>query len=1036
MSFVHLHTHSYYSFLDGVDDPQEIASRCASYDMPAVALTDRNTVSGIVRFAKSCREVGVKPILGAEVTLWDDSHLTLLCRNETGYANLCRLLTDAHLSNERGSPRVPHSSVLLYADGLICLTGCRKGAVSRALIRRDFDGAERFLRELVGGCGRENVFVELQRTCYPGDALVTRWLRELAERVGVSVVATNDVRHIRRKDIEIQQVVTCIRTGRRIDEPNPELALNAERYLKSPRAMAALFADCPEAVENTLRVAERVESFPLGGKRFMPKYPFLAEGEEAARVLWRKVFEGARRRYRTLAEPLKRRLEHELYTIIALGFEDYFLILADIVETAANKGIRFTGRGSAADSVVAYCLRLTEVDAFARDHQFARFISIERQNGLPDVDLDFDWRYRDKVVQYVFDTYGEDHAAGLATFQTYHARGAMRDVGKVLGLQEDELRVIGKRLPWFAHAERLEEYLDTTPQARALNIAREKYGRLFHLVRRIAGIPRHVGTHSSGILLTGPPIWGVSPLMPSAKGIHISPFDKVAIEELTLIKIDFLFLRTHGAIQDTVQVLQRQDIQKDDGGSDGEPFSLDGLPLDDKETYLLLNTGETAGIFQYESAAQRALQRRIAAKTFEDLIQATAAVRPGPIKGEVVEPWIKRLLGEEPIEYMLPELEPILKRTYGVMLYQEQVIEVCSVVAGFSPGEADGVRRLMTHRRSYEDFEKIHERFVNGAAGGGYSREIAEKIWSCVQAYGGYGFCEGHAASFARIGYDTAYLLTHHPVEFYCGLLNNQPLGYWPAHVLVTEAKRRGIEVSPLDIRDSREDTLPVDGRIRIGWRSVARLSVATRERFREEQRRADFESVPNFVRRVRPQKDELEPLIIAGAFDGFHPNRRALLWAFHGGGIPMEAGDAPSLDGTERLSLPNIPDFSDGEKCALEWKAMGFSPRWHPMEFRRESLRTQGILTCAEAKAVREGSYVKVAGLAVRPHTPPTKSGRRVLFTTLADETGLLDVTVFPDVYERFGGQLFWTETALVVGIMQDKYGLALIADGIVAVG
>jgi error-prone DNA polymerase len=1028
MSFVHLHAHSYYSFLDGADDPHEYAVRAATYGMLAAALTDHDTVSGLVRFRRSCLDFGVKPILGAELTLWDGSHLTLLCRNEQGYENLCRLLSDAHLTNERGSPRLDRSALVVHTDGLICLTGCRKGAVSRAVVRRNFDEAERLLRELIGLYGREHVFVELQRTRYPGDRIVNEHLRQLAEHVRVPVVATNNVHHVRRKDVVIQQVLSCIRTGQKIDEPNSDLWINAERYFKSARAMAERFRDCPDALENTLRVADMVENFPLGGKRFMPKYPFLAEGEDAARVLREKVYAGARYRYKTHSDALKSRIEHELATIIALGFEDYFLILADIVETAAKKGIRFTGRGSAADSVVAYCLRLTEVDAHRRNHTFERFISRERVNGLPDVDLDFDWRYRDTIVQYVFDTYGDDHVAGLATFQTYHARGAMRDVGKVLGLDEDELHLIGKRLPFFASAGRLTEYLETTPQARALNVAKERYGQLFRLTHRIGGIPRHIGTHSSGILLTGPPIYGVSPLMQSAKGIRISPYDKVAVEELMLIKIDFLCLRTHGAVQDTIRVLERDSLMNGE-----EPFSLDSIPPDDPETYLLLNTGETAGIFQYESAAQRALQRRILAKTFEDLVQATAAIRPGPIKGEVVEPWIQRLLGNEPIDYMLPELEPILKRTYGVMLYQEQVIDVCSVVAGFTPGEADGVRRLMTHRRSYENFEAIHERFLKGAEARGHSREIAEKIWSCVKAYGGYGFCEGHAASFAKIGYDTAWLLTHHPVEFTCGLLNNQPLGYWPSFVLVTEAKRRDIAVLPLDLDHSREDTKPENGAIRIGWKLVQGVSEATRDRFREEYGVGDFADILDFVRRVRPKGNEMEAFVLAGLFDAFHPNRRALLWALARGEIAPDGNPSPALF-TRRLALPEMPDFTEREKCALEWRSLGFSPTRHPMEFRRKGLRRDGVLTCAEAKAAREGSWARVAGIAVRPHTPPTKSGQRVMFVTLADETGLLDVTVFPRTYEGYGEQLFETGTAIVEGRMNDRRGLALIAERIVA--
>ncbi|MBM3215280.1 DNA polymerase III subunit alpha [Candidatus Poribacteria bacterium] len=1024
VSFAHLHVHSPFSFLDGATTIPHLVRRASELGMPALALTDHNMVAGAVRHLKACEQSGIQPILGSEVTLDDGSHLTLLAQNASGYANLCRLLTRSHLDHERGSPSLAWKALDANTQDLICLTGCRRGALSRAVARRDEPGAGNIIGRLLGLFGRERLFVELQRTGLPGDRMVDAALRELARRHCLPVVATNNVHHLAPDDFRTHDILTCIRVGCRIDEPHPDRNINAERYLKPPDEMERAFNDCPEAVRNTLRIASMCETYSLGGRAYMPRYPGLYSGQDAPRVLTMKVYAGARERYGTLSDALRARIEHELQTIIALDFAEYFLIFTDVVDVAKQKGIRFAGRGSAADSVVAYCLYLTNVDAFGRNHRFERFISHERAHSLPDVDLDFDARYRERIADYVLETYGQDHAAAVAAFHCYRARGTVRDVGKVFGFRESELHVLAKRIPMFASADDIEALLDRYPEVRALNIPRKRFELLFDLCGRIAEHPRHILTHASGIIVTGPPIAEIAPLQESAKGCNIIPFDKVDVEDMGLVKFDFLHLRMLGAVEDTMRHMERIAVL-----NDTEPLVFERIPLDDAKTYRLVQTGETAGAFQIESPAQRVLQSRLMASTIEDIVHSVAAIRPGPLKGEMVEPWVRRKLGIQPVDYLLPELRPILERTYGVVLFQEQVIDICVAIAGFTPGEADILRRAMTHKRTREEMENLGKMFVSKTIARGYSQETAETIFEWVSAYGGYGFCEGHAAAFGDTAYRTAYLLTHHPAEFYCGLLNNQPMGCWPPYILVTEAKRRGIDILPLDVNLSRDEFTSSDRWIRTGWRATRKLREETRDRMAEERHRRDFESVVDFAARVRPARDELENLVMAGAFERLHPNRRALLWALAEGRIPV-AGDDPLGLGTPVLSLPHVEPFSDRALCTIEFRSLGFSPNWHPLDFLRESLDAQGVLTCMEAK--RKEGCVRVAGVPVQPHRPPTRSGKVVVFLTLSDETGLLDTTVFDRVYQRSGAVLFTEGIVIIEGRMTRDRGLSLIAERI----
>ncbi|MEW6046158.1 MAG: DNA polymerase III subunit alpha [Bacillota bacterium] len=1046
--FVHLHVHTPFSFLDGASSIEALLDRAGALGMRALAITDHDGLSGAVRFVQQAQARGIKPIVGTELTLEGGYHLTLLVQNRTGYANLCRILTDAHLGSPRRSPRARWESIARFSDGLIALTGCRRGELATRLLKGQEREARRALqryREVF----KDRLFVELQDLRLPKSRHLARRLAELAGAAGVPVAATNDVHHARKADFPVHDVLSCVRTLTRLESVHPERRLNAEQYLKSPKEMAELFADLPEALANTCRIAQVCDEnvLPLGEKLF-PSYP-VPPGETAAGLLRRLTYEGAAKRHGQLTEALRHRLDHELHIIEALGVEDYFLVAHDIVQFARRRGIRTAGRGSAADSAVAYALFLTDVDAAGRGLLFERFLSLERAQK-PDIDIDFDARRRDEVAAYVYERFGADHVASVATYNTFQARSALRDIGKAMGYPEAELHALASRFPHIP-AGAIRHAAARLPELRKSELLRpppghngHRYELLFDLAEAVAGFPRHLGTHLGGLIISDQPIAELVPLQMAAKGVVVAQFDKDDVEAMGFIKLDLLSLRMLGAVDDTVTLIAHG--ERAHGGG----FSYDHIPLDDRDTYRMLNEGDTVGVFQLESPAQRALQSRLGAEHIEDIVASVALIRPGPIKGNMVEPFIARRRGHQAVSYIHPALERILKKTYGVVLFQEQVIEIATAVAGFSPGESDRLRRAMTHFRSEKEMEAIGELFLQRARARGVPPDVARTVFSYIVGYAGYGFCEAHAAAFATTAYKTAYLLRHYPAQFYAALLNNQPMGFYPPHTLVTEARRRGVAVLGPDVNQSGAHyqvvKLPPDGgtAIRTPLKVVRSLGEqGARAILDERAQGGPYRSLFDLCRRVALPRDALEALIMAGALDSLSPNRRSLLW--HLPSVMAQARQARDPggegDATLQANLPlpapvgeavppgfsdaatHLEDFPPFEKLALELYAMGFSPDKHLMAFVRPALKRRGVLTTQEVRRRAKGERVQVAGLVVRPHRPPTRSGRIVVFLTLEDEEGLLDATVFEDVYQRFGHHIF-TRPALVITGQVEKRG------------
>ena len=1007
--FVHLHVHTPFSFLDGVSRISELVSKAAEFDMPALAITDHNNLSGAVRFHKACRQAGMKPVIGVEVTVEEGHHLTVLAKNRAGYANLCQLLTEAHLSNERGKPRVTEQMLQEYAEGIIALSGCWHSEVFSLAYERRYQQTEKAIKKYRGIFGPDNFYIELQETLYPRQHATNKALAEIAANLRVPVVATGNVHYVDESQYKPQDVLTCVRTLTTVDQPHPERKINAEFYFKSTQQMEKLFSWAPESLDNTEQIAEQCQQYELSDDRYLPR--FSTNGYEPVQLLRNLAYKGAQQRYKRLNTKIKGRLEHELDIIGQLGFADYFLVVWDVAQEARRRGIRYAGRGSAADSAVAYCLYITDVDAVARNLSFERFINPERGDNLPDIDIDFDARYRDDIAEYITQKYGEDKVATVCTFQTYHARGAIRDIAKALGFPSEEIDRLAKLMPHIG-AENIDEAFGKFPELRDSQLPLYKYQQLFELCSQTAGLPRHIGTHLGGVVISSESLNTLSPIQQAAKGCRIIQFDKVDVEDLRLLKLDLLCLRMLSAVQDTVTSTPKQ-------------LDFASIPLDDQPTYKLLNSGETAGAFQLESPAQRNLQSRLQADNIEDVVVSVALIRPGPIKGNMVQPFLARRHGQEPVTYVDPRLEDILKDTYGVVLFQEQVIEIAVKIAGFSPGEADQLRRTLTHHRESTKMQAIGQNFIHNAVQRGCTRQVAKTIFSYIEGYAGYGFCEAHAAAFGDTGYKTAYLLTHYPAHFYAALLSNQPMGYFPAHTLINEAKRRGIRVLGPDVNHSQAEFTVEDGAIRVGLKQIREMPKALAERAVEEQ---PYEDLPDFMRRIKPSGNVAQNLACCGALDCFDSNRRRLLWRL-GAYRPAKQ---PQLNLPQTTVLNSIADFTDQEKCCHDWDILGFSPTWHPLELVRSKLADEGALTNQQIKEQRPKGPVKVAGLLIRPHRPPTRSGRTVVFFTLEDETGLLDVTVFQNVYEQYGKEIFSSSVLLVEGHLDHRGTASIVADRI----
>jgi len=993
--YVELHNHSNFSLLDGADHPEILVQRAAELEMSALALTDHDNLYGAVKFMQAAREAGIRPIFGAELTLAGGYHLTLLVENEDGWHNLCYLISAAQRAKPKGQAELPDQELIGCTNGLIALSGCQHGEVATLLRqgeRRQAVEAARRYRDLFGP---ERFWIELQRHYLSGDNILVPRLAGLASYVGLGCVTTNNVHYARPERSRLQEVLVCIKHLTTLDAAAHLLRGNSEFYLKSAAEMTTLFPDYPEALANAGRVAERCHFELQYGLQDLP--PFPTPGGMSDLAYLRRLCEQALyKKYPDAVAQAREQLNHELVIIQKAGLANYFLIVADMVRFARNQGIRCQGRGSAANSIVAYLLDISPVDPLAHALVFERFLSDERR-AVPDVDLDFESERREEVIQYIYQTYGPTYVAMACTYVTFRARSAVRDVGKALGLPPNIIAAAAHTLD----SQQPPATLEPTDQA-PLQL-------LLDLSRQIEDYPRHLGIHSGGMVITGRPLMSRVPTEPATmEGRVVVQWDKEALEEVGLVKIDVLGLRMLSAITEAAELV---------AAATGEAPDLDNLSFNDPQVYRMIAQADTLGVFQVESRAQAQMLPKLKPRTFNDLIVAISLIRPGPVQGNMVQPFLKRRLGLEPVTYLHPLLEPALKETLGIILFQEHVLKIARDLAGFTAGQGEQLRRALGAKRAEEAIQRFRDDFLAGAGKKGVPFAIAEQVFEQLTAFGGYSFAKSHAASFAVIVYQSAWLKQYHFEAFYAALLNTHP-GFWPPAILVNEVQRRGGKVLGVDIHKS-EAKCTLEGKaIRLGLNYVKGLGEVHIKCILARRQERPFTDLGDFCRRTRIGRRVVENLILAGAMDEWGLPRRQLVWQlgalfYQEDGLDLQFAD----DG---LSLPPM---SEVEQMLAEQEIMGVSTGPQIMSFYRDWLTANGILGSSQLAACGNGQRVRVAGLLVVHQAPPT--AKNFHFLTLEDEEGMINVIVRPQVYKRFRQVIRTAHLLMVAGIAQNETGV-----------
>ena len=1188
MSFTHLHVHSNFSFYDGAAPLTDLAEAAARLEMPALALTDHNSLAGAVRFYQAARQAGIKPIIGVEfdceavvgaappAVSAPPTRLLLLALDNTGYSHLCRLVTCAQLGEARSAgpfapqykevdrkhPLLRQEHLREYASHLLAISPAGCGEIAALLQSGAYRAAAAVARHYAALFGPGNFYLELQRhrdqpegvrlpSLPPpfregGRGVGSGATARLASQLSLPLVASNDVHYVTPDHAPLQDALFCLGQGITVRDRPPGRKPNAEYYLKSPAQMAALFADQPEALAATEEIAARCTweldldtvHLPRFDAASAPDFTGDPDSPADRAAFLERLCRAALPRKYGLGAPLRgraeRQLAHELTVINQRGLADYFLIVWDLVRFAESRGIRHTGRGSAADSLVCHLLDLTQPEPLSTDLLFERFLNPERRD-LPDIDLDFDTRRRDEIFAYVYRKYGPEHVAAVGTVNTFRARAAVRELGKVLGLSEGQISRVARNFA-YVDLHRLPEMLEALPEARGVagELATEQI--LLRLCQQVAGYPRHLAVHVGGLIISERPLADLAPLQLANKGLVVAQYDKDDVEALGLLKMDLLGLRIHTAIEHCLGLINRPGGRglvprpsRYDGrlvlgrnrrpirrrfrvgrassppgqrhpyrragwkpAPRGREFNLDRLPLDDPAAYALIRSTHTLGLFQLESPGQRNLQGRLLADHFEDIIAGISLFRPGPVQADMITPFLARRLGQEPVVYAHPALESILARTYGVMIYQEQVMRVAAAVGGFSLGEADRLRKAMSWDAPTDAMQRLHDTFRAGARRQEIDDALAEHIFSQIAAFAAFGFNKAHAASFARISYETAYLKAHYPAEFFAGLLTAQPMGFYPARTIAEEAKRLGIALLPPCVNRSEADytvekrpypltpslkgggikeaanasssvsshfplfrkgrgqgTRPPEpssrkppsyaeatseipppfregGRgvgpaIRLGLRFLRDMSDAALEQILAARAAGGpFLSLRDFLTRAHPPYPVAENLILARAFDWTGqsiPQLLGLLAALHQrtGKTHLSLDlEEPQLEMSARVFGEEITPY---QRLQLDLHLLGMSTELNPFAPWVEMTAREGVIPTARLLEYPDRAKVKVAGIVVARARPPVRSGRTTLFLCLEDHTGLVDITIFQEAYQKYGDFLYTSPVLLAEG-------------------
>ncbi|HXE09181.1 MAG TPA: error-prone DNA polymerase [Acidobacteriaceae bacterium] len=1043
--YVELHTASAFSFLEGASQPEDLIERALELDMPAIALLDRNGVYGTARFHTSARRNGIRAHVGAEIAIatfgprlaphsWlphqfvpEPGRLPLLCESQGGYQNLCQLVTAFKLREPgKGEGVATIHDLRQYANGLICLTGGDEGPLAAALMEGGEEAGREIVRQLADVFGRTNVYVELQRHCEREEEWRNQAALRIAESLGLPVIATNGVRYAKAYDREILDLFTAVRNRTELDSAGRLLAVNGMRHLRPAGQMAALFSDAPGAIENTVELSSRLK-FELDDLGYMfPPYQ-IPDDESMDSFLRKRVAEGVERRYglkdRDLQERAKKQVEHELALIAKLGFAGYFLIVWDIVQYCKRNDILIQGRGSAANSAVCYALEITAVDPVGMDLLFERFLS-ESRGEWPDIDLDLpSEEKREQAIQYVYRRYGELGAAMTANVISYRGKSAAREVGKALGFDRDSLGRLSSLVSQWEWRGKTDTMAHSFQNA-GFDIKHPRIAKYLELCMRIQDLPRHLGQHSGGMVICQGQLNKVVPLeRASMPGRTVVQWDKEDCADMGIIKVDLLGLGMMAVLKDCVDLIPQHY---------GDPVDLAQLP-EDEEVYRTLREADTVGMFQVESRAQMASLPRNSPKKFYDLVVQVAIIRPGPIVGKMMHPYMRRRQGKEEVSYPHPSLEPVLKRTLGVPLFQEQLLRIAMTVANFSGAEAEELRRAVGMRRSWERMKNLEGKLRAGMTANGIAPKIQETIIENISSFALYGFPESHAASFALIAYASAYFKVKYLAAFTCAILNNQPMGFYMPAVLVKDAQRHGLRVKPIDAQVSdwactieHEPGGELSLRLGLGYAKGLRKH-ACEALVRERNQSGPFHSVEDIAVRVRClNRKELTLLARIGAMNrlGRVEHRRDALWQVERAGKlegPLLAQQS-GLRCEDERSVP-LQQMTTGERLVSDYAGTGLTVGRHPMHYRRPVLRRQQVLSAQELRLCKDGETVRTAGCIIARQRPGTAKG--FIFLSMEDETGIANVIITPDLYERQKLVVTRSKFLMVEGPLQNQDGV-----------
>ncbi len=1032
-TFVHLHNHSDYSLLDGAMKTRAMAEQAAAYGMPALALTDHGNMFGAVEFYLNCRRAGVKPILGMEAYVAADrldrgsdrakrlNHLVLLARNKTGWRNLIKLSSLGFLEGFYFKPRIDTELLSRYSEGLIGLSACLSGVPNRLLKEGDVAGATRAASEYAEILGRDNYFLEIQDHGMPAEDRVRQLMPQVARDARLGVVCTNDAHYLRKDHAQAHDLLLCIGTNKQYDDPSRWRYDTDQVYFKSTEEMLELFQDWPEALENTLRIADMVDLELKLGELLLPEFPLPEGFPDAFAYMTHLAREGLHRRYDRLTPEIEERFEYELGVIKEMGYSGYFLIVWDFIKAARGMDIPVgPGRGSAAGSLICYCLGITDIDPIANKLLFERFLNPERIS-MPDIDVDFCFEKRPRIIQYVIEKYGKDNVSQIITFGSMAARGVIKDVARVLGFSFQDADRVSKMVPEGPGVS-LRESIETVPGFAELRRETPRHDMLLKNALVLEGLSRNPGIHAAGVLITPSALVEHLPLYKSSRGDLTSQFDMRMVEELGLLKMDFLGLRTLTVIDKALDLVAE---------TTGRRLSPEEIPMDDPDTYRLLQQGRTVGVFQLESSGMQELLRKMQPESFEDIVAVNALFRPGPLGAGMDEVYVECKHRRRPVTYPHPDLKPILEETYGVILYQEQVMQISSLMGGFSMGQADTLRKAMGKKKK-EIMADMRVMFLDGAAAKGYERGMAEHVFDTMAEFAQYGFNKSHSASYAVLSIQTAWLKAHHPAEFMAATMTTEMSKSDRITQLIDEVKRLGLRILPPNVNRPRTEFAVEDGAIVFGMgavKNVGSKAIDEIARARADLDR-DFRDVFEFCARVDPacaNRKVLESLIHAGALDDLAGHRaqqlrnmdRALQYG-NRKARDRQQGQASLFGGAQaeavRPVLEDCPPLDPLDLLSLERAAVGFFLSGHPFHEYREFMDALPVSGTRAAAVSGEGAWIELAGVVTSFSESRDRNKRLYARCHFEDREGMIELTVYADLYER-ASALVACDSILIVG-------------------